>query len=250
MENRGLKHSSRSLSLVLSLIAGLAGLAAASAPAGAELVILTDGSVFKVKGYEQDGEQASLSFHHGGRMSLALARIERVVDDEVEMPEPDPVPVPEEMAAVTPPPAPINLRFQEGQKIPPGKYGELIYAMARRHDVNPEVVAALIRAESAFNPRAVSHKGARGLMQLMPATAQRFGVAKHQLFQPEHNLEAGMRYLSWLVGQFPNDLSLVLAAYNAGEGSVARYQGVPPYKETRNYIRRIFGTLGLTVAEL
>ncbi|HEX2225447.1 MAG TPA: lytic transglycosylase domain-containing protein, partial [Thermoanaerobaculia bacterium] len=158
--------------------------------------------------------------------------------------------VPEEMAAVTPPPSPINLRFQEGQKVPPGKYGELIYAMARRHDVNPEVVAALIRAESAFNPRAVSHKGARGLMQLMPATAQRFGVAKHQLFQPEHNLEAGMRYLSWLVGQFPNDLSLVLAAYNAGEGSVARYQGVPPYKETRNYIRRIFGTLGLTVAEL
>lgn len=244
-----MKQSSRSRRFSL-VLAGLAVTGLAAAPASAELVILTDGSVFKVKGYEQDGEQARLSFHYGGRMTMPLTRVERVVDDEVEMPEPEPVPVPDEMAAVTPPPGPINLRFAAGQKVPAGPYGELIYNMAKRHDVNPEVVAALIRAESAFNPRAVSHKGARGLMQLMPATAQRFGVSKDRLFQPEHNLEAGMRYLSWLVGQFPNDLSLVLAAYNAGEGSVARYQGVPPYKETRNYIRRIFGTLGLTVAEL
>ena len=248
-----MKQSSRSRRLSL-VLAGLAWAALAGpgtpAPANAELVILTDGSVFKVKGFDQDGEQALLSFHYGGRMSLPLTRVERVVDDEVEMPEPDPIQVPDEMASVIPPPGPINLRFEEGQKVPPGPYGELIYATARKHDVNPQVVAALIRAESAFNSRAVSHKGARGLMQLMPATAQRFGVSKDRLFQPEHNLEAGTRYLRWLVDRFPGDLAKVLAAYNAGEGSVARYQGIPPYKETRTYIRRIFGTLGLTVAEL
>jgi soluble lytic murein transglycosylase-like protein len=84
----------------------------------------------------------------------------------------------------------------------------------------------------------------------MPATAIRFGVRKERLYEPEHNLEAGVRYLSWLLDQFPNDLAKVLAAYNAGENAVIRYQGIPPYKETRNYVKRIFGTLGLTIAEL
>jgi soluble lytic murein transglycosylase-like protein len=87
-------------------------------------------------------------------------------------------------------------------------------------------------------------------MQLMPATAQRFGVSKERLFEPKHNLDAGVRYLRWLVDQFPDDLSKVLAAYNAGEGNVARYQGIPPFRETRDYVRRIFTTLGLTVSKI
>lgn len=229
------------LALLLAFTA--AGLAAA-APARAELVILTDGSVVKVDSYETDGEQARLVFAAGGRMTLPITRIERVVDDEV-IPEPEPPP---EVAAAGA--ALVALDFDESQPVPEGPYGELIYEAARRHSLNPEVVAALIRAESAGNPRAVSRKGARGLMQLMPATAHRFGVRKEQLFDPEQNLEAGMRYLRWLADRFPNDLARILAAYNAGEGSVERYGGIPPYRETRNYVRRIYGTLGLTVAGL
>jgi soluble lytic murein transglycosylase-like protein len=181
-------------------------------------------------------------------MSLPIGRVERVVDDEV-VPEPEPPPPVVAAAAVAEPP-PLPLRFSEGQPVPEGPYGAMIYEAARKHQVNPQVIAALIRAESAGNARAVSNKGARGLMQLMPATAERFGVARASLYDPAQNLEAGVRYLSWLLDQFPNDLAKVLAAYNAGEQTVVRYQGIPPYKETRNYVKRIFTTLGLTVAKL
>jgi soluble lytic murein transglycosylase-like protein len=122
----------------------------------------------------------------------------------------------------------------------------LIFETARRHGVNPELVAALVRAESAFDPAALSHKGARGLMQLMPATARRFGVSPIESYDPGRNLEAGTRYLAWLLVRFDGDVVRALAAYNAGEGTVERYGGVPPYRETRTYIRRIYATLGLT----
>ena len=181
-------------------------------------------------------------------MTLAIDRVERIVDDEY-VPPPPPEPVAEAIAAAAPV-GPIPLRFEESQPVPEGPYGSLIYETARRHQVNPQVVAALIRQESAGKVRAVSHKGARGLMQLMPATAQRFGVRKDQLFDPKHNLEAGVRYLSWLMDQFPNDLAKILAAYNAGEGAVARYKGIPPYRETQNYVRRIFTNLGLAITGL
>lgn len=217
------------------------------APARADLVVFEDGAILKVASYEVVGEQARLTFDHGGRMTLALSRIDRVVDDEV---EPEPEPVPEVQKAEVAPPPVIPLRFAEGQKVPEGPYGALIFEAAKKHSVNPQVIAALIRQESSGNLRAVSYKGARGLMQLMPATAERFGVARHKLFEPKSNLEAGVRYLSWLVDQFPNDLSRVLAAYNAGEQSVWKYNGIPPYKETRNYVRRIYSTLGLTIAGL
>jgi hypothetical protein len=230
--------------LFLALAAGLAP----AIPANADLVILTDGRFLKVKGYEVVGEQARLDLYHGGRMTLGIDRVERIIDDEyIPPPEPEPVAevIAEAVAAV-----PIPLRFEESQPVPEGPYGALIYETAKRHQVNPQVVAALIRQESAGKVRAVSHKGARGLMQLMPATAQRFGVRKEQLFDPKHNLEAGVRYLSWLIDQFPNDLARVLAAYNAGENAVVRYQGIPPYRETRNYVRRIFTNLGLAITDL
>ncbi|MFL6197164.1 MAG: lytic transglycosylase domain-containing protein, partial [Thermoanaerobaculia bacterium] len=228
-----------------SLAFGLAG----AAPACAELVVLTDGRFVKVKAYEVGEEQARLDLFYGGRITVPVDRVERIVDDEV-LPEPEPEPVAVvAMNSETVPPA-IPLRFEESQPIPEGPYGPLIYEAARKHQVNPQLVAALIRQESAGNVRAMSHKGARGLMQLMPATARRFGVRKEQLFDPQHNLEAGVRYLSWLVDQFPNDLAKILAAYNAGENAVVRYGGVPPYRETKNYVRRIFGNLGLAVTGL
>jgi soluble lytic murein transglycosylase-like protein len=126
----------------------------------------------------------------------------------------------------------------------------MIHAAAERHGVNAGLVAALVRAESAFDPYAVSHKGARGLMQLMPATAKRFGVREHQIFEPDRNLEAGTRYLRWLLDRFDGDVVRALAAYNAGEGTVERYGGVPPFRETRDYIRRIYASLGVPEALL
>jgi soluble lytic murein transglycosylase-like protein len=231
---------------VLFVLCSLLPVLGAAVPARAELVILTDGNVLKVKAYEAGEDDARLTLAFGGRMTLPIDRIERVVDDEV-VPEPDPPPV---VAAAALPDAPIPLRFADDQPVPEGPYGAMIYEAAKKHKVNPQVVAALIGAESAGNARAVSHKGARGLMQLMPATAERFGVDRGRLYDPAQNLEAGVRYLSWLLDQFPNDLAKVLAAYNAGEQTVVKYQGIPPYKETRNYVKRIFTTLGLTVAKL
>lgn len=218
-------------------------------PARAHLVVLVDGSVLKAADFEAVGEQARVTLATGGRMTLPILRVERVVDDEWVPPAPEP-PAPVEAVAEAVQPV-IPLHFDEAQaKVPDGPYGPMIFETAKRHKINPQVVAALIRQESAGKVRAVSHKGARGLMQLMPATAQRFGVRKEKLFDPQENLEAGVRYLSWLLEQFPNDLARVLAAYNAGENAVIRYGGIPPYRETQNYVKRIYSTLGLTISQL
>jgi soluble lytic murein transglycosylase-like protein len=198
---------------------------------------LTGGEVVKVAAYEAREADARLTLAGGGTMVLPLLRIERVVDDEI-------VPAPE-AAPATPG---IAVRFDAAQPVPEGPYGALMYEAARRHALNPQVVAAVVRAESAFNPRAVSRKGACGLMQLMPATGRRFGLQRTELFDVEKNLDAGARYLAWLAGRFAGDLPRILAAYNAGEGTVERYSGVPPYRETREYIRRVYTTLGLSLA--
>jgi soluble lytic murein transglycosylase-like protein len=165
-------------------------------------------------------------------------------------------PVPAPPVPVAPAPAPaapvqpdiaslLPLDFEE-HGAPESPYGSLIYEMAGRYAVNPYLVAAVVQVESAFNPRALSNKGARGLMQLLPETARRFGLQrKKDLFDPAKNLEAGIRYLKWLSERFSGDAARVLAAYNAGEGAVERFGGVPPYQETRNYVTRIFGLLGL-----
>ena len=210
-----------------------------SSALSAHLVILTDGSVLKVLEFAAEGETAVLSFAKGGTMRMPILRVERVVDDEVAH-------APEKSAQVLEAAAlDFPVRFADGSPTPRTAYGELIYAAARRHKVNPELVAAVIRAESAFNPRAISGKGARGLMQLMPATAKRYGVRSSELFRPERNIEAGVRYLAFLIDRFAGDLPKVLAGYNAGEGSVIRFGGVPPYRETQGYVRRILGYLGI-----
>lgn len=113
----------------------------------------------------------------------------------------------------------------------------VIQQSASRHQVDPDLVRAIVRVESNFDPYAVSLRGAQGLMQLIPATAQRFGV--RDAFDPRANLEGGVRYLRYLIDLYGGDLELALAAYNAGENAVSRYNGVPPYRETRNYLRKI-----------
>jgi soluble lytic murein transglycosylase-like protein len=106
-----------------------------------------------------------------------------------------------------------------------------------RHGVDAELVKALIQVESNYNHRAISPKGAMGLMQLMPGTASRYGVK--EAFDPQDNVEGGVRYLKDLLQLFGSDLKLALAAYNAGEGAVQRYNGVPNYTETQNYVRKV-----------
>lgn len=116
------------------------------------------------------------------------------------------------------------------------RYDEIIERHAQRLSVDPVLVRAVIQVESNFVPTVVSHKGARGLMQLIPATASRFAV--RDLFDPEQNIRGGVEYLAFLRSMFGDDLSRVLAAYNAGENAVTRHRGIPPYKETQEYVRR------------
>ncbi len=122
-------------------------------------------------------------------------------------------------------------------RLNPNAYDADIRAAAQRHGVEEAIVRAIIHAESSFNPNAVSHAGAQGLMQLMPATARRFGVTNS--FDPTQNIGGGVQYLAWLLKRYNGDLTLAAAGYNAGEGAVDRHKGVPPYNETRRYVERV-----------
>jgi len=117
------------------------------------------------------------------------------------------------------------------------KVDSYIVDSSARHGVDPVLIYSIMHRESAFKKMAMSYKGARGLMQLMPATAARFGV--RNIFDPAQNIEAGTRYMRWLLTRFNGDVGLALAGYNAGEGAVDKYWGVPPYRETQEYVKRI-----------
>ncbi len=118
----------------------------------------------------------------------------------------------------------------------------IIFQAAERHGLDPRFVHAVIWQESKYKPQATSHVGAQGLMQLMPATARRFGCENAN--DPAANVEAGTKYLSWLLKRFDGNVELALAGYNAGEGAVDKYKGVPPFNETQNYVRRITSRYG------
>ena len=131
-------------------------------------------------------------------------------------------------------------------------YSTEISSAAAQYGVEEAIVRAIIHAESSYNPGALSRVGAQGLMQLMPATARRFGV--DNAFDPAQNIRGGVQYLGWLLKRFNGDLKLAAAGYNAGEGAVAKYNGVPPYAETQRYVQRVaqlaerYRTAGSTVA--
>ena len=118
-----------------------------------------------------------------------------------------------------------------------GKFDEQILFYSQTFDVEPALVKAVIHAESSFDPQAVSRAGAMGLMQLMPNTARQY--ASGNLHSPEHNISVGTQHLRHLISRYTDNLDLVLAAYNAGEGAVSRYSGVPPFRETTTYIKRV-----------
>jgi len=135
-------------------------------------------------------------------------------------------------------------------RVPPSARGARwkrdIHEVAERYGVDPALVHAVIDAESAFNPWAVSPKGAQGLMQLMPRTASALGV--RDSLNPRENIEGGVRHLRYLLDRYPADVSLALAAYNAGEGAVDYYGGIPPYAETQQYIQKILRRGNVEVA--
>lgn len=114
----------------------------------------------------------------------------------------------------------------------------IVLQAASRHQVDPALIKAIIMVESGYNPGAVSKKGAKGLMQLMPRTARALGVV--DVFDPEHNINAGVRYFKRLMKQFDGDTRLALAAYNTGSSTVRKYKGVPPFGATKHYIKKVF----------
>lgn len=152
--------------------------------------------------------------------------------------------------AVPPPLVKIKIKKEDpiclhDQKAPPVRrekkeilFGSIIQRAAERHQVDEALVKAIIMAESGYNPKAISKMGARGLMQLMPKTAKALGV--EDSFNPEDNVDAGVAYFKRLLNRFDGDITLALAAYNAGSRKVLKYRGVPPFKETKYYIKKVF----------
>lgn len=187
-------------------------------PARAELVFFNTGRTLSVKSHRVDGDSLVLVLRAGGEIVCERSIVSRVAPDEVPYPEPEggvpPVPV---LSASAPP------------------YGEIIDRVSAEHDVPVRLVRAVIQVESAYNERARSPKGAMGLMQLMPATARQYAVADP--YDPASNIEAGIKHLRSLLRRLP--VALALAAYNSGEAAVERFNGIPPYPETRNYVSRI-----------
>ena len=193
---------------------------ASAAPARAELVFFSSGRTMSLKGHRVDGDSVVLELRAGGEIVCETSIITRFAPDEVPYPEPEVEPVP-------------ALALAQAAVVVP--YGAIIDKVSAEQGVPVKLVRALIQVESAYRERARSAKGAMGLMQLMPATAKQYAVADP--YDPASNIEAGIKHLKSLLQRLP--VALALAAYNAGEGAVERFNGIPPYPETRKYVSRI-----------
>jgi soluble lytic murein transglycosylase-like protein len=148
---------------------------------------------------------------------------------------PDPPPVPKSDATSNPSAA--GPHFRHDAKLSPADLGEMLTNAGHEHNLDVDLLASLVKAESGGNTRAVSHAGAQGLMQLMPATAKDMGVVDS--FKPDENLRGGAAYLDQLLTRYHDNMALALAAYNAGPEAVDKYHGIPPYRETRAYVARV-----------
>ena len=198
----------------------LIGVVMFALPARAELVFFNTGRTLSVKSHRVDGDSLVLELRGGGELVCETSIVARFAPDEVPYPEPD-------VSAVA-----LPLPGQAAATVP---YSEIIDRVAAEQNVPVKLVRAVIQVESAYNKRARSPKGAMGLMQLMPATARQYAVADP--YDPASNIEGGIKHLKSLLQRLP--VALALAAYNAGEAAVQRFNGIPPYPETRNYVSRI-----------
>jgi soluble lytic murein transglycosylase-like protein len=211
--------------------AGLALVLIASASeARAEIVFLTSGRTISVKSHRVEGDSITLTLRTGGEVTCDRSIVAKIVADEAPYPEPV------VLAAAS-----SSQELSATGVLQSTPYGEIISAVSEAHGVNPLLVRALIQVESNYKARARSRKGAMGLMQLMPSTARVYNVRNP--FDPKANIEAGIKHLKVLIDRYGTELAL--AAYNAGEGAVAKFNGIPPYRETRNYVSRILSLAGL-----
>ena len=192
--------------------------------AWAELVFLSSGRTMTVQSHRFDGDLVVLKLRGGGEIVCAASSVDHIAPDDVVRPEPG-------AAGAAEPLGPVP-------------YAEIIDEAANRVGVDPRLVRAVIQVESAYQASARSRKGAMGLMQLMPETARRYAVADP--YDPGSNVDAGIRHLKTLLDRF--ELSLALAAYNAGEAAVERFRGIPPYAETQSYVRQVLRILGTAAA--
>ena len=195
---------------------------ASAVPARAEIVYFSTGRTMSVKSHRVEGESVVLLLRTGGEIVMDATNIARVAPDEV--PYPEPVVEQPVVAAVA--------QVEPAADVP---YGAIIDKVSAEQGVPAKLVRAVIQVESAYQERARSPKGAMGLMQLMPATAKQYDV--RDPYDPASNIEAGIKHLKGLLQRLP--VALALAAYNAGEATVQRFNGIPPYPETRSYVSRI-----------
>ena len=212
------------------------GMGAWAGEAQAEIVVLTSGRSVSVKGHRLDGDRIVLTLRTGGEVTCDRSLIEKILPDELPYPEP----VVAVAAQATS--SEQALSPTAGALLSSTPYGEIISAVSEAHGVDPLLVRALIQVESNYQTRARSPKGAMGLMQLMPSTARVYRVRNP--FDPRTNIEAGIKHLKSLIDRFGR-VELGLAAYNAGEGAVTKFNGIPPYRETRNYVSRILSLAGI-----
>jgi Transglycosylase SLT domain len=199
--------------------------------AQAEIVYLSSGRTLSIKSHRVEGDTYILTLRSGGEVTCDKSLIDKVVPDEVPYPEPQ---------SENSTPATEALE-QVGGFTESTPYGEIIASMSQAHGVDPMLVRALIQVESNYHPKARSRKGAMGLMQLMPSTAREYQVRNP--FDPRANIEAGIKHLRSLIDKW--GVEIALAAYNAGEGAVVKFNGIPPYRETRNYVSKILGLAGV-----
>ena len=213
-----------------------------AAESSAEILVFKTGRTMSVQSYRVDGDTGTAVLRAGGEVSFPAAMITRVDPDEV--PYPSPVTAAVETTAAAPMPdavvVPAAVPMVADAVLAARPFAELISSVAASHDIDARLIHAVIEQESNYQARARSKKGARGLMQLMPSTARQYGVRNS--YDPKSNLEAGVRHLKDLLSRL--ELPTALAAYNAGEATIRRYGGLPPFPETQNYVRRILQRAG------
>jgi soluble lytic murein transglycosylase-like protein len=209
--------------------------------ARADIVVFKNGRTMSVKSCLVEADTATLRLRDGGEVTFPASILARVDPDEVPYPEDVPVAVVAPDAPVASF-APVALALVPEAVLAARPYAELISTIAALHKLDARLVHAVIEQESNYEARARSKKGAKGLMQLMPDTARQYGVRNS--YDPKANLEAGVRHLKDLLSRL--ELPLALAAYNAGEATIKRYGGVPPYTETQLYVRSILRRVGVT----
>jgi membrane-bound lytic murein transglycosylase B len=212
----------------------------ASSLASAEIVYMTSGNTLSVKSHATEGDSVTLTLRSGGQVTCDKSLIDKIVPDEV--PHPDPAEEAAKAQAAAAAAAAAQPSSSKTAQLRDTVYSSLIAATAETHGVDPLLVQALIQVESNYQPRARSSKGAMGLMQLLPSVAREYKV--RNAYDPASNIDAGVRKLKSLIESMQGDLSLALAAYNAGEGAVAKFKGIPPYRETQHYVSRILSLIG------